>query len=209
MTTAMDRQASPMRPRNPRGQGARLRMEIVEAAGELLAETGDPNHITIRGVAKKAGITAPSVYRHFPSLDHLILAVAQRYFDELAAAQLRSEQGLSDPLEVLLARCRTYCRFALDHPGHYQLMFRAALAPSLAIAFDDAPGRSSFEMLVQATGRCLSARGIDAGEEARHVAALIWAGEHGLVSLQISRPRFPWRSMGDLVDEMVRRLVGG
>ena len=55
------------RARNPRGSGDRLREEIVEAGIRLVDETGDSAALTLRGVARAAGIAAPSIYQHFPS----------------------------------------------------------------------------------------------------------------------------------------------
>jgi AcrR family transcriptional regulator len=53
------------RVRNPWGQGAHLRKEIVAAAAELLEETRGEGAVTLRSVARRGGITAPSIYRHF------------------------------------------------------------------------------------------------------------------------------------------------
>ena len=56
--------ASPRR-RNQRGQGARLREELIEAASDLLADQGNPDQVSIRAVATAAGVTPPSIYLHF------------------------------------------------------------------------------------------------------------------------------------------------
>lgn len=197
------------RARSRRGQGATLREDIIEGASALLAETGNPTLLSLRAVAKRVGIATTSVYLHFPDIDHLVLAVADRFFSQLASAQDDAEAGISDPLERLLARCRAYCRFALEHPGHYRLMFRAELAPGVALSFSEAPGRSSFESLITAVGRCLE---VDDGErrgDAMRLATSIWSLEHGFVSLRLSRPRFPWPPIEELVSDSVRRLVRG
>ena len=53
------------RARNRRGEGARLRDDIVAAAVALLDETGDQAAVSLRAVARRVGIAAPSIYRHF------------------------------------------------------------------------------------------------------------------------------------------------
>ena len=63
---AATQQQAEVRRRNPRGQGDRLREEIISAASELIAESGDADRLSLRSVAKRIGIAAPSIYRHFP-----------------------------------------------------------------------------------------------------------------------------------------------
>ena len=70
------------RPRNPRGTGDRLRDEILIAAEELLRDMPG-EALTLRAVARAAGITAPSIYRHFIDREAIIRAVVDRAFDEL------------------------------------------------------------------------------------------------------------------------------
>jgi AcrR family transcriptional regulator len=70
------------RRRNPRGQGDRLRADIIEAASRLLADPAAPP-LTLRGVARAAGVAATSVYLHFADTDELVLAVADQ-LDQLS-----------------------------------------------------------------------------------------------------------------------------
>lgn len=195
--------AKGVRRRNRRGEGVRLREEIIEGASALLAQSGDPDQISFRGVARQIGIAPMSIYRHFRDVDQLILAVADRFFARLAEAQEQAAAAESEPLAVLLARCRAYCRFGLEHPGEYRLMFRSELAPGRELGFQDAPGRAVFDRLVAAVAMTIEDEDED---RIRRLAALIWSLEHGLVSLQISRPRFPWSPIEAMVEDGVRRL---
>lgn len=175
----------------------------MEGAGALLAESGDPGRLSIRGVARRVGIAPMSVYLHFPDVDSLVLAVAERFFAELAAAQAGAASLETGPLPRLLARCRAYCRFGLAHPGQYRLMFRAELASGMTLNFDEVPGREAFADLVDAVTAVVGSE-----DGAQELATLVWAEEHGLVSLRLSRPRFPWPPIEALIDTAVRRLVG-
>ena len=66
MTAASQAQPSAQsRRRNRRGEGERLREEIITAASQMIGETGDDTALTLRGVARRVGIAAPSIYRHF------------------------------------------------------------------------------------------------------------------------------------------------
>ena len=66
-----------VRARLPRGEGALLREEILRATDELLIETASEEAVSIRAVAAKVGVTAPSIYRHFEDKDALMFAVCE------------------------------------------------------------------------------------------------------------------------------------
>jgi AcrR family transcriptional regulator len=195
------------RRRNPRGQGQRLRDEIIEAASELLAETGDVRRLSLRAVARRVGIAAPSVYPHFRDLDELAVAVTDRLFPELEAAIGAAVRGVRDPLPALLAGCRAYCRYALEHPGHYRVLFDADLGRRTQTE----AGRRVFQRLTDGVRACLALRagagGETGGDTAAFVAGLIWSALHGLVMLRLSRSEFPWAPLDRMVEETVRRLV--
>lgn len=208
MVELADARARAPRRRNPRGQGERLREEIIGAAASMLVDSGDPQQLTLRAVARTIGIAATSVYLHFPDVEHLALAVAERRFVELAAKQRAIEQALSHPGEILLARCRAYCRFAIENPACYRIMFLADLGPNMTFGFDQAPGRASFEALVDAIKRCQVAGMVSPERDPFRLAVLVWTAEHGIVSLRMTKRRFPWPSLDELVDEAVTALVG-
>src|SRR5947199_7637735 len=70
------------RQRNPRGQGERLRDDIIEAASRLLADPAAPP-LTLRAVAREVGVAATSVYLHFDDIESLTLATVNHLFGEL------------------------------------------------------------------------------------------------------------------------------
>ena len=196
------------RPRSRRGGGGRLREEIIEAAREILAETGDPDGLTLRGVARRVGIAATSIYLHFPDTEHLAVAATEQSFADLTAAAAAAAAGISDPAEALLARCRAYCHFALEHPGHYRVMFQLPQTPSLVADPAGTPGRRAFQVLVRAVEACQRTGAATATGDPFRLASLVWAAEHGLVSLRLSRPQFPWSDLDELVDQAVTAIMG-
>lgn len=196
------------RPRSRRGHGGQLRSDIIEAARQILAETGGFEGLTLRGVARRVGIAATSIYLHFPDIEHLAVAATEQTFADLTAVAAAAAAGISDPGQALLARCRAYCHFGLDHPGLYQVMFNQALVPSLVGNPDDTPGRRAFHVLVRAVEACQAAGVATATEDAFPLASLVWAVEHGLVSLRLSRPQFPWTDIDELVDQAVTGIMG-
>jgi AcrR family transcriptional regulator len=193
-------QARPRR-RNPRGQGERLRDEIIEAASRLLSDPAAPP-LTLRAVAREVGVAATSVYLHFDSIEALVLAVSDRRFGELVRLESEAEGSSSDPRERLRAGCLAYCEFGLAHPGHYQVMFTAALPLPPEMTAEQMPGWKAFQQLIDTVAE------VAGPDQAFGTAQLIWQQLHGIVSLRISRPRFPWPPLAETVATAVERLLG-
>ncbi len=196
------KQMTRTRQRNPRGQGERLRDDIIEAACRLLADPAAPP-LTLRAVAREVGVAATSVYLHFDSIEALTLAVADRLFTELVRRQ--DEITETDPRQVVLAGALTYCEFGLESPGHYQLMFASPL-PLPEYTPEHFPGWKAFRQLVDRVAACIGADRED--PRAFFTAQLIWQQLHGIVSLRISRSRFPWPPLEPTVRTAVDRLLG-
>ena len=121
MTSTTTKPSQPRR-RNRRGEGQRLREELLAAADAIVTETGDGSALSLRSVAARIGVAATSVYLHFADIDALKAALAQRCFAEFAAARDQAAAGAADPAATLIAGCQAYVRYALDHPGQYRLM---------------------------------------------------------------------------------------
>jgi AcrR family transcriptional regulator len=124
------------RQRNRRGQGALLRDDIVQAASTLLEQTGQEEAVTLRAVARAAGITAPSIYPHFRDPDEIKLAVVRRTFSTLAEVLRSASAQQAQPVPALYAVCRAYLDFAAEHPHLYRVLFerhrREAVEPGAA-----------------------------------------------------------------------------
>ena len=195
-----------VRQRNPRGQGERLRDDIIEAASRLMANPDAPP-LTLRGVAREAGVAATSVYLHFADIESLVLAVAERRFGELVRIQDEVRDSVADPCERVRAGCLAYCEFGLEHQGHYLVMFTNPLPMPDDMPPEEFPGLKAFQRLIDAVADCIGTEPED--PEASHTAQLIWQQLHGIVSLRISRPRFPWPPLAETVTEAVNRLLAG
>ena len=201
------------RRRNPRGQGDRLRADIIDAASGLLADPAAPP-LTLRGVARAAGVAATSVYLHFPDTDALVLAVAEEHFGELADAQQAARDAAATPREAVRAMALAYCKFGLANPGLYQVMFTSPL-PQVA-DLRQIPGRRAFEQRTAAIAAAMGDTGIgvtgdpdDPDGPAFRASALLWQFLNGAVNLRISRPAFPWPPAEETVTAVVDRILDG
>ncbi len=200
------------RRRNPRGQGHLLREELIQAALALLADAGDPGELSLRAVAARAGIAAPSIYRHFPDLAELKIAVVEHGFTALAATRAtasRTSGAHADPVQVLLAGAGGYCQFGLDHPGLYQLMFGPdpGLPAALAYQSPHSPGRRAITALADAIRDCQHAGRARTSADPFQLAVTMWSLEHGQVTLRLSRPNFPWPPLDDTLALAVTALL--
>ena len=178
----------------------------MAAATELIEEAADPDRLTLRAVAAKIGISAPSIYRHFADVEHLKMAVAERCFADFGLARDEVAGPNTDPAAALLARCRAYCRFGLEHPGPYRFMFSQRV-PRPA---DDQPlaGSDAFRSLTASIVRCQQNGIAHATEGPEVLAAQVWAALHGMVLLRINVPQFPWPTpLEEMADQAVIRLI--
>ncbi|GGP43329.1 TetR/AcrR family transcriptional regulator [Saccharothrix coeruleofusca] len=207
---AEDGSATRTRARNRRGEGARLREEIVAAAVDLLEETGDESAITLRSVARRVGIAAPSIYRHFPDQPAIMLAVTRNAFAELDERLRADVNAAGDaPRARLLALCHSYLEFARTRPGRYRAMFGGVWTPDLSTASvteqDMATlGRSSMLLLAEALADCVTA-GCSTSTDTFADAVALWLGLHGLADQRVAAPAFPWPP--DIAERLITSLA--
>jgi len=207
MAPAVQAALPPARRRNRRGEGDRLREEIITAASQMIGETGDDSALTLRGVARRIGIAAPSIYRHFTDVDELKMAVVQRSFAGFAAARDAATPVAADPASALLARCRAYTAFALANPGPYRYLF-SQHAPTGDPARPPV-GLPVFDALAESISRCQQAGQARADDDPHWLAAQVWATLHGQVLLRMNAPGFPWPGpLEEMADQAVARLIG-
>ena len=144
--------------------------EIVAAAREALEDDG-PEALSMRRVAERLGIRAPSIYKHLPDKRSLENALVSAGFEELAEA-FEAALDDADPLARLAAE---YRRFANEHPHLYRLMTERPLQRDRL-----APGVE--ERAALPVHRA-------AGGDADRARAL-WAFAHGMTVLELNG-RFP------------------
>ncbi|MWK38972.1 TetR family transcriptional regulator [Actinomadura sp. J1-007] len=184
------------------GEGARLREEILRTAEALLVEAGTEDALTLRAVARAAGVTTPSVYLHFAGKEALVAAVCLRVWDELDRRMERARAGEADPLRALGACGHAYVRFALDHPVQYRvLLMRPAEPEGAAIA-----STACFGHMTDTVTACVEA-GFLRGDP-RTLALGLWTAVHGCVSLLITQPSLPWPDDLDGFIEDTVRMAG-
>ncbi|MEU6745931.1 TetR/AcrR family transcriptional regulator [Spirillospora sp. NPDC046719] len=183
-------QRGPTRTRVPNrwGQGDRLRGEILMAAGRLLAQGGSEENLSLRAIAREAGIAAPSIYRHFRDKTEIVWGVLSAAYGELAAVMREAEQSSDgSPRQRVAAIADAYCSFAFDRPRHYRLMFdlEQSAVPEERLA--EHPVSEILDTWEAAVSMLLEIRP-HPRLDARQLAVLLWTALHGHVSLRRAMP---------------------
>jgi len=160
-----------------------LRKTLLEACCAHIAEHGTEG-LSLRALAREAGVSATAPYRHFDSRQSLLAALATEGFEELADS-MDSEELEGDSVRALFEMGRAYVRYARANPVKYQLMFGGAIGDF-----------SAFESLFVAANKCYGVlegillRGQQRGElcagSTAELGGTVWAVVHGLAGLAIS-----------------------
>jgi AcrR family transcriptional regulator len=183
-----------------------LRDTIVNAATELLVETGYAKAVSIRAVAERAGVTSPSIYLHFADKDALLDAVCAQHFQELDGQMQAAAAGCSGTLEVLFALGMTYVRFALTSPVLYRIATMGE--PRWPSAVDTVLAKSAFVRL-RSNVQTLIDDGIYPPGDATKMAFELWTVVHGVAALFIAKPYWPLDDAEELTDRVLRAVCFG
>ena len=167
--------------------------EIAAVARELLEEAG-ADGLSMRRLAARVGIRAPSLYKHFASKEALEAALISIGFDEQAALFGAVLEGSREPL---IAMGEVYRQFAKSNPQLFRLMYDRGLNRALL-----SPGSED----------AAAAPAISAAGEDQDLARAVWAFAHGMTTLELNG-RFPedadleaaWRRGMTALQSAVRR----
>ncbi|MEY3091823.1 MAG: TetR/AcrR family transcriptional regulator [Ilumatobacteraceae bacterium] len=160
-----------------------LREVVLKAAVDHIADHG-PDGLSFRQVAQAAGVSHQAPYHHFTDRKGIFEAIASEGYQLLTESMLDVlGRDADDPAAALL---EAYVIFALDHRGHFRVMFRPDLCaiadnPELARVAD-----ASFDVLVDFVRETLGSKASLADIRAR--ASAMWALAHGLATLLIDGP---------------------
>ncbi len=198
-------QAPPRKPYR-RGEGGKLRADILAAAAELIEETGSEQSVTLRELARRIGIAAPSIYEHFPNREAIVYAAIDDISSQFRAALGQAQDSLPDPLDRLRGACAAYLRFADQRPGQYRVLFSRYQQLGGRPPARTASRAEAFNGFVAAVRDCVSAGQI-ASDDPRGDALAIWAALHGYATLRVSMPRFDWPDPQVALDRILSRYA--
>jgi AcrR family transcriptional regulator len=174
-----------------------LRRSVIDVAVGIL-ETEGVGALSMREVARRAGVSHQAPYHHFADRAAILAAVAEEGFTILSNRMHEALAAPGDPMEGCFL---AYVRTAIEHPGHFRVMFRPELC-----TLDDHPsareaGMRAFEALLQLARRVSRP---DADEATiSTMSTMLWSQVHGMATLIIDGPLM--RTMPETSD--LERLV--
>lgn len=163
-----------------------LRPALLEAADALLAEAG-VDALTLRAVARRAGVSSGAPYHHFADKAALVTALARQHLDELDGLFRAVVRQVEEPQAQLCELGMVYVLYAIEHPAAFRLMFR----PEKGTPFGADPAAEAvFGVLYEVVKACRAhSAALTANHE--HAAIAAWSLVHGLAALLLDGPLAP------------------
>jgi len=179
-----------------------LRTEIMEAAREIFAREGYEG-FTVRKLAKRIGYSPASIYLHFRSKQELFDCLVEESFERLrkALAGLKNGHG-QDPVAALKKGMHTYVTFGLQNPNDYRFAFMLR-QPDPEEPYQVHP---AFEIMRHMVRRCVEQKRFRQ-VNVETTSQALWATAHGIASLLIQRPTFPWAPKRELVGQVINNAI--
>jgi AcrR family transcriptional regulator len=186
---------------------------IKDAAWRQIGESG-ASSLSLRGIARELGITAPAIYNYFPDRDALVTTLVSDAYASFGDWQIDAMNSIPGPgkeIDRLRATGLAYRAWALDHPHRYMLIFgnpvpgyvppmqelmpvmmrsisalTGVIGELYALGMIDPQG-IPLPQVANSQGFCdMMAGGDDSKLTVLSIALLIWSRVHGLVSLEIT-----------------------
>jgi len=186
------------RPRNPRGEGNKLREQLLAATAEVLNEVGDADRASVRAIARRAGVSPTALYLQFPDRDSLVAAAVDAGFETFNRELLTAASIDASPTERLMEMGRAYLAFYEQRPALYATLF--STRRTLVDKEPDVDRDQALDGVVTLLQLITPTLDYDAACE---LAILIWSSLHGYAMLRAVRPHLEWPEP----DVYLRRLL--
>jgi AcrR family transcriptional regulator len=159
----------------------------------------------LRKVAHEIGYSPAAIYKHFSSKNEIFESLMEESFAALveASAAVVPAPG-EDPVSVLKRGLHAYAAFGLGNPDHYRFAFLLA-AHKPAAPYRP---RASYLTLRGRVQRCIDG-GRFRAENADLLSQALWSAVHGVTSLLVQRPEFPWVKKDKLMERVIESAVQG
>lgn len=188
------------RQRSARGEGESLRQDLLAAAAELIATHDSIESISLRAVARTAGVSPTAVYRHFDDHLDLLRQSVEYCWANFRAAMQAGKDSSDDPFVAFHNTGLNYIEFAMQHRGQYRVLFsnRLDLGPTTSTASD------AFDILVGLIAAVFEAN--DDERDPVSVAMQTHTWIHGIVDLIGGNPDMPWPDTTTMLDGLGESL---
>ncbi len=188
-----------------------LRQEILDAARELFVREGYEN-VSMRKIAEKIEYSPTTIYLYFQDKADLLDSVCEETLQKLESRLAALVTAVPDALERLKTGLRTYIQFGLEHPNDYRVAFLLEYRPPTGeperCLRCHTMGQQAFDHTRNVVTECIRA-GTFGPLDVEATSQTLWAAAHGLTSLLILHPNFPWVEHETLIERLIATLVEG
>jgi AcrR family transcriptional regulator len=180
-----------------------LHEKLLTAGEEALAEI-PIEEVSLREIARRAGVSHAAPKHHFPTMGHLLGEIAARGFVNFTKSLAEAADGSADQSAEarLLAMGRAYFRFAERNPAAYRLMFgtrdQCVMTPHLVEA-----SFAAWNQLHEAVAAITGPHRANAG------AMHIWSSVHGLSMLKLAQRLPPDLLLHNVEEQKLRMMMAG
>ncbi len=182
-----------------------LTRHLIVATARSMVEAESVGALSLRGVARSLGVTAPALYDHVDSKPDLLRAVADSGYADLAMS-FESSSGL-DPLDAMVENARQYVAFAMAHRGLFSLMFRYRPAAIVLSVDNELAGAThAFEASLAHVVAALEA-GLLAPGDPLELGLVMWSAVHGVATVCLLAPEL--NAEGRLLDQVLHTVLRG
>lgn len=191
------------------------RSKIMDAARTLFMDKGYEG-VSMRQIAQAIEYTPTTIYGHFQDKEELFLEICHEDFAQLAQTFVKAAK-IADPIERLRKIGHIYIEFGVENPNHYRTMFMTAHPPVseevTRLMGKGNPEEDAYEFLRATVAEAMAAGAFREDlKDVDLIAQTVWAGVHGVISLQIAKcsdPWVPWRSLKKRAELMIDSQMSG
>jgi AcrR family transcriptional regulator len=187
-----------------------VRKEILDAARELFIKEGYEN-VSMRKIAEKIEYSPTTIYIYFDDKAELVHNLSEEAFVKLVEMFETLGGDLSDPVAALKKCGRAYIEFGLKYPNDYKVTFMLNLRPDKApeeYLREDSMGMRAYGYLRKIVEECVR-QGKFPGADVETATQTLWMVVHGVTSLLITHPNFPWTDKERLIDFTLEKITDG
>ncbi len=181
-----------------------LRSALLNAAREI-SEEGNLEQLTLREVARRAGVSHAAPYHHFKDKAAIITALALESDERLEDVMRNAMKGLKKPAERLNAIGVTYVLHAFEYPNEFRMLFRRDMQKVLKKGY--IPNTKSFSVLLECVEECLENKVIQF-PDTETGALYMWSLVHGLATLIVDGPLSQTVTSKKQVKALVIKITG-
>jgi AcrR family transcriptional regulator len=169
--------------------------------------------VTMRRIAERIEYSPTAIYFHFKDKEALLRELCATDFRKLAE-QFYTIAQIADPIERLRRTGHAYVKFGLDNPNHYRMMFMTPHPPVNSTDVDlekGNPEEDAYAFLKAIIAQAV-AEGRFKSDDVDLISQTMWAGVHGVVSLQIAKCNddwVEWRDIEQRAQMMIEGLIAG